>query len=176
MGASATWLPIYRESGMRDLYIGDEAIVDVQSFSLAGGKKKGLRQAVNRIAKYGYTIEFHDPSAIAPELETDLRELMVESRRGVAETVGDDRPPFRASLPDGLDPVDVLSPDAFDVVPEPVGVVLECIELSLERVEVVTRPVAVEPNAVQRMSHRITLARMGGEARPDAKLMISKPP
>ena len=85
MGASASWLPIYRASGMRDLYIGDEAIVDVQSFSLAGGKKKGLRQAVNRIAKYGYTIEFHDPSAIAPELEARLRELMVESRRGELE-------------------------------------------------------------------------------------------
>jgi len=70
----------------------------------------------------------------------------------------------------------VLSPDAFDVVPEPVGVVLESIELSLEGVEVVTRPVAIEPNAVQRMSHRMNLARMGGHARPDAKLIISTRP
>ena len=40
---------------MHDIYIGDEAVVDVQEFSLAGGHMKGLRQAYNRIAKYGYT-------------------------------------------------------------------------------------------------------------------------
>jgi len=100
---------------------------------------------------------------------------MVESRCGVVETVADDRRPLRASLPESLDPVDMLSPDAFDVVPEPVGVVLESIELFLERVEVVTCPVAVEPNAVQRMSHRSPLLCICGQARPDAKLIISTP-
>ncbi|MEY2570597.1 MAG: lysyl-tRNA synthetase, class, partial [Acidimicrobiaceae bacterium] len=85
MAASETWLPIYRSTGMKDLYIGDEAIVDVQSFSLDGGKKKGLRQAVNRIAKYGYTLEFHDPAHLAPDLEAALRALMTESRRGEVE-------------------------------------------------------------------------------------------
>ena len=56
-------------------------------------------------------------------------------------------------------------------MPEPVGIVLEGIELSLERVEMVTRPVALEPNAVERMSHRIALL-VWWQARPDAKLMI----
>ncbi|MDR3649093.1 MAG: phosphatidylglycerol lysyltransferase domain-containing protein, partial [Acidimicrobiales bacterium] len=37
MGASEHWLPIYRATGMHDIYIGDEAVVDVQEFSLAGG-------------------------------------------------------------------------------------------------------------------------------------------
>ena len=46
---------------MHEIYIGDEAVVDVQTFSLAGGHMKGLRQAHNRIAKYGYTVTFHDP-------------------------------------------------------------------------------------------------------------------
>jgi hypothetical protein len=45
MGASEHWLPIYRATGMHDIYIGDEAVVDVQEFSLAGGHMKGLRQA-----------------------------------------------------------------------------------------------------------------------------------
>jgi hypothetical protein len=40
------------------------------------------------------------------------------------------------------------------------GAWLEGIEFSLERVEVVARPVALEPNAVERMSHRIALARV----------------
>jgi len=85
MGAAESWLPIYRASGMRDVYIGDEAVVDVRRFNLDGGRNKGLRQAVNRIAKYGYTIEFHDPATISDELRTGLRGLMSESRRGEME-------------------------------------------------------------------------------------------
>ncbi len=85
MAAGEDWLPIYRSTGMRDLYVGDEAIVDVRRFNLDGGRMKGLRQAVNRIAKYGYTIEFHDPAHLAPALEAELRTLMTESRRGEVE-------------------------------------------------------------------------------------------
>jgi lysylphosphatidylglycerol synthetase-like protein (DUF2156 family) len=85
MGAAESWLPIYRASGMRDLYVGDEAVVDVRRFNLDGGRNKGLRQAVNRIAKYGYTIEFHDPTKISDELRSGLRALMSESRRGEME-------------------------------------------------------------------------------------------
>jgi len=85
MGAGEAWLPIYRSSGMHDLYVGDEAVVDVRRFNLEGGRNKGLRQAVNRIAKYGYRTEFHDPAHIAPELEAKLRMLMTESRRGEVE-------------------------------------------------------------------------------------------
>ena len=62
MGAGEQWLPVYREMGMHDIYIGDEAVVDVPRFSLAGGHMKGLRQAFNRVTKYGYTASFHDPS------------------------------------------------------------------------------------------------------------------
>lgn len=85
LGASEAWLPVYRRSGMRDLYVGDEAVTDVRTFSLAGGTHKGLRQAVNRIAKYGYTISFHDPRAITPELAAELRGVMTKSRRGQVE-------------------------------------------------------------------------------------------
>ncbi len=85
MGASEEWLPLYRATGMHDIYIGDEAIVDVQSFSLAGGHMKGLRQAANRIAKYGYTATFHDPSTLAPDVASKLTGLMSQSRRGETE-------------------------------------------------------------------------------------------
>ena len=85
LGASEDWLPTYRASGMADRYIGDEAIVDIGSFSLDGGAMKGLRQAVNRVAKYGYTIEFHDPASIDPALAERLSRLMGESRRGQVE-------------------------------------------------------------------------------------------
>jgi lysylphosphatidylglycerol synthetase-like protein (DUF2156 family) len=85
MGAGEEWLPIYRATGMRDLYVGDEAIVDVRRFNLEGGRMKGLRQAVNRMAKYGYVIEFHDPAHLPAGLEEKLRALMGESRRGEVE-------------------------------------------------------------------------------------------
>jgi lysylphosphatidylglycerol synthetase-like protein (DUF2156 family) len=85
LGASEQWLQVYRRSGMRDLYVGDEAVVDVRTFSLAGGTHKGLRQAVNRIAKYGYTISFHDPATVSTELAAELRDVMGKSRRGDVE-------------------------------------------------------------------------------------------
>ena len=66
LGAGEEWLPIYRATGMHDLYVGDEAVVRVGRFGLEGGRFKGLRQAVNRIAKHGYRISFHDPSTWIP--------------------------------------------------------------------------------------------------------------
>jgi lysyl-tRNA synthetase class 2 len=62
LGAARDWLPIYQASGMHGLYLGDEAVVRTDQFTLDGGRFKGLRQAVNRIANHGYTISFHDPS------------------------------------------------------------------------------------------------------------------
>src|SRR5207237_9722294 len=76
MGAAEEALPIYRDAGMHELYIGDEAVVDADRFSLEGGRSKGLRQAVNRVAKYGYRIEFHDPSRIDRFLEEKLLAVM----------------------------------------------------------------------------------------------------
>jgi lysylphosphatidylglycerol synthetase-like protein (DUF2156 family) len=85
MGAGEEWLPVYSESGMHNVYIGDEAVVDIQQFSLAGGGKKGLRQAHNRIKKYGYTATFHDPSRLDHEVAAELISLMGLSRRGDQE-------------------------------------------------------------------------------------------
>jgi lysylphosphatidylglycerol synthetase-like protein (DUF2156 family) len=85
MGAGEDWLPIYRDSGMHHIYLGDEAVVPVQTFSLAGKHMKGLRQAHNRIMKYGYTVSFHDPSHLSPELTDELTALMGLSRQGEHE-------------------------------------------------------------------------------------------
>ncbi len=85
MGAGEEWLPTYQASGMRFLYIGDEAVVDPRAFSLEGGKMKGLRQAVNRVARYGYTTRFLDPSHLDPHDAARMAELMAKSRRGEQE-------------------------------------------------------------------------------------------
>jgi lysylphosphatidylglycerol synthetase-like protein (DUF2156 family) len=85
MGASADWVPVYGASGMHNLYIGDEAVVDVRRFSLDGKQNKSLRQSVGRVEKAGYRVEFVDPAHLEPALEAKLRELMTESRRGDVE-------------------------------------------------------------------------------------------
>ncbi|HZM56787.1 MAG TPA: phosphatidylglycerol lysyltransferase domain-containing protein [Acidimicrobiales bacterium] len=85
MGAGEEWLPIYRDSGMHNIYLGDEAVVRVQSFALSGKHMKGLRQAHNRIKKYGYTATFHDPAHVDPALSKELTALMRMSRQGEHE-------------------------------------------------------------------------------------------
>jgi lysylphosphatidylglycerol synthetase-like protein (DUF2156 family) len=85
MGASEQWLPVYRATGMHDIYIGDEAVVDLPRFSLSGGQMKGLRQAYNRIAKYGYSASFHDPARLDRVTAQRLAGLMSQSRRGEFE-------------------------------------------------------------------------------------------
>jgi lysylphosphatidylglycerol synthetase-like protein (DUF2156 family) len=85
MGAGEEWLPTYQASGMRFVYIGDEAVVDPREFSLEGGKMKGLRQAVNRVARYGYTVRFLDPANLNPEDAARMAELMAKNRRGEQE-------------------------------------------------------------------------------------------
>jgi len=85
MGAGEEWLPTYQASGMRFVYIGDEAVVDPRVFSLEGGKMKGLRQAVNRVARYGYTVRFLDPAHLDPHDAARMAELMAKSRRGEQE-------------------------------------------------------------------------------------------
>jgi len=85
VGASEEWLSIYHAAGMHYLYVGDEAIVDCQTFSLEGGKMKGLRQACTRLARNGYTVEFMDPATIEPADVPELLELIEKLRRGDAE-------------------------------------------------------------------------------------------
>ena len=85
VGAGEAWLPLYAAAGMRYLYLGDEAVVDVQQFTLEGGKMKGLRQACTRMERHGYTVEFLEPSSIDPARVPDLVALLEMNRRGEGE-------------------------------------------------------------------------------------------
>ncbi len=85
VGAGEEWLPLYRAGGLHNLYVGDEAIVDCTTFSLEGGKMKGLRQACTRLTRRGYTVEFLDPSEIDPPRVPELLELISMLRRGEGE-------------------------------------------------------------------------------------------
>ena len=85
LAARESWLPIYRSAGLRDVYIGDEAIVDCSTFSLQGKAMKSLRGAYNRVSKSGCTVEVMDPVAVSGVLKEQLLELMTETRQGEVE-------------------------------------------------------------------------------------------
>jgi len=85
MGAGADWLPIYHGAGLHSIYLGDEAIVDCTTFSLEGGRMKGLRQACTRLTRHGYRVEFLDPAHIEPARVPELVDLIALLRRGEAE-------------------------------------------------------------------------------------------
>ena len=110
LGATEDWLPIYRQAGMRSRYVGDEAVVECDKFCLDGGRFKGLRQAVNRVARKGYTVEFFDPARLTPALRAQLRQICAKSRRGEAERG------FSMTLGRMFDPADegLLLAVAFD--------------------------------------------------------------
>ncbi|MDT7802052.1 MAG: lysyl-tRNA synthetase, class [Actinomycetota bacterium] len=55
LGASERGAKAYTGAGMRALEIGDEAVLDVREFSLAGPERRSVRQAVKRIERAGYT-------------------------------------------------------------------------------------------------------------------------
>ncbi|HWD08743.1 MAG TPA: phosphatidylglycerol lysyltransferase domain-containing protein [Actinomycetota bacterium] len=85
LGASEAWLPTYRRSGMRDLYVGDEAIVDCHRFHAEQARWRELRQEVAGVQALGYRVEFFDPVRLDPFVESELRGLATESHHPEAE-------------------------------------------------------------------------------------------
>jgi lysylphosphatidylglycerol synthetase-like protein (DUF2156 family)/UDP-2,3-diacylglucosamine pyrophosphatase LpxH len=85
LGASAPWLPIYRAAGLTGVYMGDEAIVDAQTFSLKGRSMKSLRGAYNRVSKAGYHVAVMPALEADADLRTKLDDLATETRQGEAE-------------------------------------------------------------------------------------------
>ncbi|MCU1489250.1 MAG: hypothetical protein JWM85_655 [Acidimicrobiaceae bacterium] len=85
LGARKDWLAVYRSARMRTLYVGDEAVIDVASFELSGGRRKSLRQAVNRVGRHGYSVSFHDPCEVDPKLARALHEIRGSARTGKRE-------------------------------------------------------------------------------------------
>jgi phosphatidylglycerol lysyltransferase len=54
-------LPVYHELSKKSLFIGQEGIVDLNMFTLEGGEKKSIRNALNKIREQGYTTHINQP-------------------------------------------------------------------------------------------------------------------
>lgn len=80
LGASAELLPLYREAGLRALYLGDEAVVCPAEFSLEGRAIRKVRQSVHRVRRAGYRVRFVRPAEVTPELRAELERVSREWR------------------------------------------------------------------------------------------------
>jgi lysyl-tRNA synthetase class 2 len=75
LGVSKQCLALYASLGLRALYHGDEAVVDIATFSLEGRPIRKVRQSVHRLEAAGYTARALRPSEIDDPLRADLEEI-----------------------------------------------------------------------------------------------------
>ena len=54
-------LGIYKELGKKNLFIGQEAVLDLNTFTMDGGERKSLRNAINKLKDRGFRINTHTP-------------------------------------------------------------------------------------------------------------------
>ena len=71
-------MPLYHEFGYDFFKLGEEAVVDLQTFDLSGPDQKSLRNVRNRMDKEGYTFEvLESREEIVPHID-ELREISEE--------------------------------------------------------------------------------------------------
>jgi lysyl-tRNA synthetase class 2 len=85
VGAAEAWLPLYEASGLRTVYLGDEAIVDCPEFRLEGHVRKSLRGGHGRVRRAGFTAEFSDIAGLDEATRSALGRIATVSRRGEVE-------------------------------------------------------------------------------------------
>jgi lysyl-tRNA synthetase class 2 len=85
LGAGEALLPVYRAAGLRAMYIGDEALVDTDAFSLEGRPIRKVRQSVTRLEKAGYRITVEEVGDLGPGELAELERVSVQWRDGAAE-------------------------------------------------------------------------------------------
>jgi phosphatidylglycerol lysyltransferase len=54
-------LEIYHQAGMKEIKIGEEAVVDLTGFSMKGGEVKSLRTSVNKLERLGFSCHISQP-------------------------------------------------------------------------------------------------------------------
>ncbi len=76
--------PLYRERGMTAIYLGDEAVLRCDRFTLDGPAMKPVREAVNRVAR-DHRFELLREADAPPPLVAQLNAISEEWRRGAQE-------------------------------------------------------------------------------------------
>jgi lysylphosphatidylglycerol synthetase-like protein (DUF2156 family) len=109
-------LELYTCHGFRAVYMGDEAIIRCDTFSLAGGPMKAVREAVNKVAR-GHRFQLVREVDATPALREQLNGIR-DRWRGKAPERG-----FTMELGGGVrgENPDLLLAVAFDAQERPVG-------------------------------------------------------
>jgi phosphatidylglycerol lysyltransferase len=69
-------LPVYYELSRKSLFLGQEGVVDLDTFSLEGGEKKSIRNALNKIKEQGYKTQINTPP---------LRDGLIQKLKAVSD-------------------------------------------------------------------------------------------
>jgi lysyl-tRNA synthetase, class II len=85
LGASQGLCPVYEQLGMRTIYLGDEAIVDLGRFSLEGRPIRKVRQSVTRLGKAGYQAELCELGSLDPGVLEQVEDVLERGRHGAPE-------------------------------------------------------------------------------------------
>ena len=102
---------LYVDRGLHTVYLGDEAVVDVRGFSLAGKKWKSIRQSSGRVERT-YTYEWMPETEASKDLLKELNDISKLWRgkapeRGFTMTLNQDvegtNPDFRLCIARDLD-------------------------------------------------------------------------
>lgn len=85
VGADEAMWALYRARGMHRIYMGDEAIVHTQRFTLTGRPIRKVRQSVNRVARAGFTFSMERLGTLDAETVEALRAISRAWLRGAPE-------------------------------------------------------------------------------------------
>ncbi|WP_460458708.1 phosphatidylglycerol lysyltransferase domain-containing protein [Angustibacter peucedani] len=85
LGASQEGATAYVRAGLDALEIGDEAVLDLASFSLQGRAMRGVRQAVARVERSGYVASVSRQGALAVDDVAELAHAADAMRGGEVE-------------------------------------------------------------------------------------------
>jgi lysyl-tRNA synthetase, class II len=85
IGASERLCPLYEALGLRTIYLGDEAIVELGHFSLQGRAIRKVRQSVHRLGKAGYTAELRALDDLDAATVAEIEHVLERGREGAPE-------------------------------------------------------------------------------------------
>jgi lysyl-tRNA synthetase class 2 len=85
VGASERMCPHYERIGLRTIYLGDEAIIDVPEFSLQGRPIRKVRQSVTRLSKAGFSAELLAVDALDVGTTEEIEAVLERGREGAPE-------------------------------------------------------------------------------------------
>jgi lysyl-tRNA synthetase class 2 len=85
VGASARMCPLYERFGLRSIYLGDEAIIELNRFSLEGRAIRKVRQSVTRLGKAGFSAELHEVPGLDSGTLDEVEAVLARGREGAPE-------------------------------------------------------------------------------------------